>query len=96
MCLLHLLLLLQPVVVVDDGVLNQGGEHERVAGDDVDVDGLDVGDPGQRLPYRRADGGHCQDGRYTCGGSGWGRDKVRPCLMSIILQLTFISHTIFK
>ena len=55
-----------PVVVVDGGVLEQRGEHEHEAHDQVDVDRLDVRDARQRRPDARADRRHRQHRRYAC------------------------------
>ena len=59
--LCRLLLPLGPAAeedVVDQGVLQQGEEHEDEAAHQVHVDGLDVGDLGQGLPQVGVDGCH--------------------------------------
>jgi len=56
--LLPLFRLVAPVSVVHCSVLEQGGKDEHKAGDQVDVDGLDVGDAWQGGTYACAYGGH--------------------------------------
>lgn len=73
--------------VVDQGVLQQGQEHEHEAAHEVHVDGFDVGDLGQRLPQVRVDGGHGQDGgdAYERGGmSGRGLPVPSPAFLSVL------------
>lgn len=55
-----------PIGVVDGGVLEQGGEDEDETHDQVDVDGLDVGDARQRRAHARRDGRHRQHRRDAC------------------------------
>ena len=55
-----------PVRVVDRRVLEQGGEDEDEAHDEVDVDRLDVGDARQRGAHARADRRHRENRRDPC------------------------------
>src|SRR6218665_62164 len=63
---LHLFRLRSPVRVVDGGVLEQGGEDKDEAHDEVDIDGLDVGDTREGVTNSRTDRRHRENGRYAC------------------------------
>ena len=61
---------LAPVRVIDGRILQQGGEHEHEAHHEINVDGLNVGDSGERRPDSSTDGGHGEHGGYACGDEG--------------------------
>ena len=85
--LLLLLLLLgacAPVGVVDGGVLEQGGEDEDEAHDEVDVDGLDVGDAGEGGADAGTDRGHGQH-----RGDAWSDREI-------VVKLRFVFEFLFS
>ena len=70
---------LDPLVcVANTGVLYQGSEHHEEAGEEVNVDGLHVGDLGQGGVDRVDEGGHGEHSGHSQPHPGGGRPSVEP------------------
>ena len=70
--------LIGPGGVVDEGELQQGAEDEEHAGPAPDVDGLGVGNRGERPVHPGYLGGHGQQGRHPQRHPGRHRPVVQP------------------
>ena len=78
-CLKSVLSKLDPLVgVANAGVLHHGPEHHEEADEQVDVNGLHVGDLGQGGVDRVDEGGHGEHGGHPQPHPGRGRASVEP------------------
>ena len=66
------------VGIANTGVLDQGSEHHEEADEQVDVDGLHVGDLGEGGVDGVDEGGHGEDSGDPQSYPGWSRSSVEP------------------
>ena len=66
------------ISIADTGVFYQSSEHHEETDEQIDVDGLHVGDLGQGGVDRVDEGGHGEDSGHPQSYPGWSCSSVQP------------------